>query len=253
MKNMISIVHSDYEKISDELMRLPSNWVIKFNVILNKYSDKYGRQNYHKEVKYTKNGNNCLNINRSFDYYLSIENLFKNDAGYKEFIMISVNDIYMLKFVLDKACLWFTSNEHSEMFAKKDGKIFMPRKIDSLRIPNLPMGKYIEIEPFVNEADNRDQIIGVRMFFNSSDNMTFINVSRLFALKYFIDTFNMYQSAQLMINYLQRPEYGTNMYTVSSYNKQSDKEVEEIDTYVPAKKNNDPLSYFDRISKSKGE
>ena len=46
--------HNNYEKITDEIMWLNNEWILKFNVILNRYNDKYGRVNYHKEVEYKK-------------------------------------------------------------------------------------------------------------------------------------------------------------------------------------------------------
>ena len=50
MVDMVKIIHNNYEKISDDLFWLSNRWVLKFNVKLNKYSDKYGRTNYHKEI-----------------------------------------------------------------------------------------------------------------------------------------------------------------------------------------------------------
>lgn len=40
---------------------------------------------------------------------------------------------------------------------------------------------------------------------------TDISIQNFYAFYYTIDTFNMYQAAQLMVNYLGRPELGFNL------------------------------------------
>ena len=36
MNNMVNIVHKNYEKITDELMWLSKQWILRFTVVLNK-------------------------------------------------------------------------------------------------------------------------------------------------------------------------------------------------------------------------
>ena len=89
MNNMVNIVHNNYEKITDDIFWLNQKWVLRFSVRLNKYSDKYGRVNYHKEVMYNRGRDVCINISRSFDYYFTIDSLFKDDNGQKESVYIT--------------------------------------------------------------------------------------------------------------------------------------------------------------------
>lgn len=239
--------HNDYEKISDDIMWLNNEWILKFNVILNRYSDKYGRTNYHKEVEYKKNGYNCINITRSFDYFLSIESVHKsNVTGMKESIMIRNTDIYNLIFVLSQAADWFISEKHKDLFAKKNNKIFMPRKVDSVKVTGLALNKYIEFEPFVKEFENEEQI-GVRIFIGSDDLYFFMEASRFLAFKYIIDNFNMYQSAQLMMNYINPPEYGNNTYSINDSYYGDDNSVPN--SSVKRNVSNNPnTSFFNKIS-----
>ena len=92
----------------------------------------------------------------------------------------------------------------------------MPSRITPIRMTGLSYNKYIEFEPSILNYDNNEQDIGIRIYINSDVNSLFMEVSRFLAFKDFIDNFNMYQSAQLMINYLQRPEYGTNIYNINN-------------------------------------
>lgn len=213
---LCKLVHKNYEKITDELMWLSKNWVLKFTVILNKYSDKFGRMNYHKEVGYYKNGDYCININRAYEYYLIIESIEKDNNGNKEAISIGLKDMFIFKHKLQMVSDWFMSSEYKGLFAKKDGRIFMPQRIEPIKITNLPFNKYIEFEPSILNLDNDDQVVGVRVYMNTDFSSLFMSIDKFIAFKYFIDNFNMHEAALLMINYLQRPEYGSNLFDMNN-------------------------------------
>ena len=73
-----------------------------------------------------------------------------------------------------------------------------------------------------------------------------ISLNKLDAFIYIINNFDLFGSAQRMLNYLGRPEFGTNMY---SYN--TEPELDEIENFtgvdgrkITPSKN---LSYFDRM------
>lgn len=216
MEEIVKLVHNNYEKITDDLMWLSKNWMLRFCVVLNKKSDKFGRQNYHKEVGYYKQDNYCVNINRSFDYYLSFDCTVKDLNGMKDSISIRVTDMYVLKFKLNLVAEWFTAEHNQGLFAKKDGRIFMPTSTNPIRICGLMFDKYIEFEPSILDLDNGSQLVGVRIYMNSATNSLFMDISKFLGFKDFIDTFNMYQSAQLMLNYLQRPAPGSNMFDIGN-------------------------------------
>ena len=96
----------------------------------------------------------------------------------------------------------------------------MPMSVNPIQITGLMFNKYLEFEPSIMNYDNGEQAIGVRMYINSDTNSVFMEISRFLGFKDFIENFNMYQSAQLMLNYLQRPEYGEYLYDMEtkSYN-----------------------------------
>lgn len=216
METVIKLAHKNYEKITDDLMWLSNKWMLKFTVILNKNNEKFGKQNYHKEVGYYRGRDYCVNINRSFEYFLSIESIEKDINGLKETVNIRVTDMYALKFKLNQAAEWFTAEKNQGLFAKKNGKIFMPMSVNPIKLTGLMFDKYLEFEPSILEFENGEQMIGVRIYINSDANSIFMEISRFLGFKDFIENFNMYQSAQLMLNYLQRPEYGTNLYDIES-------------------------------------
>lgn len=217
MELAIKIAHKNYRKITDDLMWLSSKWMLKFTTLLTKKTEKHGEQNYHKEYGYYKGGDYCVNINRSFDYFLSIESIDKNSiSNMKDSINIRQTDMYALKFKLNQVAEWFTAEHNQGLFAKKDGKIFMPRGVNPIRLSGLAFNGYMEFEPVVCNYDNGEQSIGVRVYINSETNGFYMEISKFLGFKDFIENFNMYQSAQLMLNYLQRPEYGEYLYDMES-------------------------------------
>lgn len=206
MREMCSIVHNDYEKISDRIMFLSNDYMLKFNVELNRHKEKE-KENFHKEFGYNINGEYRININREFNSYLSIESIRRIDSN-KVQIKITINEIYYFKAKLQNVVEWFTTEQFKSLFVKKDGRIIIPVKVEPIRT-HVAYGQYIEFEP-TTAIYNNEQIIGVQVYLSSDNISFFMNINTLLSLNYFIDTFNMYQSTQLMLNYIGRPDNGTN-------------------------------------------
>lgn len=215
MNDLITpISYEQYDKISDDIYFIGNNTIMKFNVSLSKDINNM-RSHFHKEFKYNSKYSNCnslVTIKRSFDFYISIENIKKDDSGIKEFIRIGVSEILLVRYKLQEVLKWFTSNEFQNLYGKKGKKLLILGRVSNIIIDRLPMNKYIEFEPTVCDYDT-ESVPGVRMYLSSKTNYVDINVDRLMGLIYLMDSINMYESAQLMINYLQRPENGTNLYS----------------------------------------
>jgi len=119
-----------------------------------------------------------------------------------------MNDIYFFRMKLQEVVGWFTTEQFKNLFVRKDDRIIIPIKVDSI-IAHVSFGQYIEFEP-TTAVFNNEQLIGVRLYLSSDSISFFMGINTLLSLNYFIETFNMYQSAQLMLNYLGRPDNGTN-------------------------------------------
>lgn len=211
MLNTPFIHASEYNKISDLVMFIGQNCVLKFNVILNYESKDGGIENFHKEFQYYSK-KNCVNqytINRRFDYYLTLENQYANDIGFKESIIIGNTEMIMFKFLLKSAMDWFMDSRYSDMYANKDGVLIMVNPQSAKKV--VLRSKYVEIEPIVYVDQDGNYDFGIRLYLNSDTNYTELSFNRLCGLYYVIDTMNLYQSAITLINYLQRPEFGTNL------------------------------------------
>lgn len=231
---MVKIVHNDYDKISDTVFWISKDWVLKFVVQLNRYSEKFGKSNFHKEFGYTKKGEFCVSINRDFSYYFLLESVQRDSNGFKDSIMITQNDIYFVQYKFSKAVEWFTGNQN--IFAKKGEDIIIPSKVYNERI-DLCIGTYIEMEPSVVRYDNGTQVIGVRFYIGSDVINFFMDINRFLSFNYFISTFNMYLAAQGLLSYLGRPEYGTNYVNMASLSSNNG--------------NNNKASFFDKVNATK--
>ena len=201
----MNLDHNSYSKISDFVFYFTSEWHMRFYVELNKYDDK-GKHNYHREFGYnTKNGFE-ISIKRDFNYYLAIESAKKDSNGFRPSIRIFQEDMYFLLFKLNNAEQWFI-DKSKDIFAKKGNSIIIPSK-QYYEIIKLRYNQSIQIEPTVMTFNGND-VIGVRFYLNNESLNFGITAERFLGFLYFIRNFNMFQSAQLMINYLGM-QYGTN-------------------------------------------
>lgn len=231
MKEMC-LTHDNYDKISDRVMWLGNGASLFFTVELfynrkDFYTGSKIRENYHKEVLYKNNDYDSYRVKiiREFNYYFSIE---LNKKDYKESIRIAANNIYFVIFNLNKVIKWFTGEDGvNKVFNTKNGKLFIPTHPESIKV-NLSFDQYIEFEPAVCNINGYDTI-GVNVFLNNDAFYFFMSSSDTFSLLQMLNTCNMYMMAQNMINYLGRPEFGTNAFDMTtmsslnnnSYNKQS--------------------------------
>lgn len=208
----IKISNKDYEKISDTVYG-NGRFIIKLNVKLNSYSDSKGRINYHKEVGYFSDKANAVvyNMSRTFEYFLSIEDY----RG--AYVMIGANHYLSLVSMLDDIFRWFVDKKYQGLFARKeDGELVVNRSVSEIKIEYLPMGKWLEAIPKAISFPNGDYATGIRLYLSSYENYVDITFDEFQGILYILKTLNMFQSAQNMINYLQRPPYGTNLYSMQT-------------------------------------
>lgn len=224
MKEMC-LTHNNYDKISDRVMWLGNGAALFFNIELyynrkDYYTGNKIRENYHKEILYKNNDYNSYRakIIREFNYYFSIE---INRKDVKTSIRIGPNNIYFIIFNLNKVVKWFIGEDGvNTIFNTKNGKLFIPTHPDPIKV-ELSFDQYIEFEPAICNI-NGYETIGVNVFLSNDAYYFFMSSSDVFSLLHMLNTCNMYMMAQNMLNYLGRPEFGTNafdMETMTSLNK----------------------------------
>ena len=203
-----------YDKISDDLMLLGQNCILRFNTILSSYDKDGNKDYYHKEFTFINNKSNLrsVTVRRNFQYYISIENIkYDNTIGGKEFIIVGVNDYLRLKFALEQVIKWFVGSEYNNIYANKNEGLVMISRPDNVVIDKLPMNKVLAFEPITITYQDGVTVPGLRIYLSSDINYTDITVGTVMGFYYQILNLNMHLYAQNMINYLESPALGTNM------------------------------------------
>lgn len=256
---MAEIKYDNYEKISDDIMFIGYNTVMRMNVSLS-YKNEYGeRESFHKEYRYRSskyiNTNTGITIRRRFDYYISIENVRQSESGEKAYIRLGLKDIPYFRQSLHEATEWFLSPKYKDLFIIKNNQIKINRILKPLDVGTLPMDNFMKILPVaINDTElGKYRGPGARILLSSETNFVDLTPDMVIGLVEFFNTFNMFQSAQIMLTYIQRPAYGSNIY---SFNGDEDN-IEELDQRVNSKSkvinrqipmnNQKPKSSFDDI------
>jgi len=202
----------DYEKISDDIMYLGDNVVLRFSTQLGYKNMDGTKKLFHTEYKYASNkytdNKYLISLRRHFEYYLSIENIRQNENLDKEFIRITISDIYLVRLIFRQVSSWFFSIEYKNLYKANGKRLEIVKKITNATVPL--RDKYLELEPIVISYENED-IKGVRLYLSSRNNFTDISAEKFTGLVYIIESINMYEASLLQINYLQRPNFGTNL------------------------------------------
>ena len=197
-----------YDKISDDVYSLGPNVVLRFNVSLSKISMDNKRYHFYKEFEYNTRAQgipSLVTVKRTFDYYLSIENVQKDkETDDKAFIRIGPYDYYKFKGQLDSVYEWFTGKKYKGLFAKDKGKIIMTNPIPDSTVGGYPQNKFIRFLPtIVDKGEGMDKMQpGVQMDLSNYNNSVVMTFERFMGLYYTICNFNMYLAAQNLVGYL---------------------------------------------------
>ncbi len=207
------IMFLDYDKISDTLLYLSRNIVLKFNVILST-KDKFNhRKSFHRESVYESKYDNvkdAYNIRRDMNFYWTLEDIEDFGNG----IMITIKDVFFFKMFMEKKILSWYIGESIYGISPDDGKLIITGKFQPERFI-MNDYKYIEFIPIVLIYDDgKTTDYGVRMIINNPNHFSDIDLNRLIAMYQLICFTDMYSVACSMVNYVKIPPYGMNVFDV---------------------------------------
>lgn len=233
----------DVEKLTDDVMMIANRVMLRMNVGVSYYTNEQKRQYFHREVEFhsPKANQNLINIKRHFDYYLSIEHIQT-----KDFIRIGPTEMLKLTYALEEAYKYFTSPVYKNLYAKKDGDLIMYMRVEPIVITGLPMDKYLQFEPSIFTDFRGEPQRGLRMYLSSPSSYCDISIRALEGFLYTIKNFNLFAAGQNMINYMSRPELGTNLFSFNTEPEdEQDANFQGKEGRVVTPKNN--MSYFDKM------
>ncbi|MDD3121959.1 MAG: hypothetical protein PHC62_00420 [Candidatus Izemoplasmatales bacterium] len=190
----------EYDKITDDLLWIGNGGIIRMVVQLSS-PDKNGmRTSFHHEYAYTKNQDNLSSISRKYNFFLTINKTYD-----KEYVMITANEILLIRAHLERVEKWFQSGT----FGIKNDELYIQRKKEPIVIDGLLEKKWLAFNPIIIVRENQVQIMGVRLNLYDSCFID-IPIDNFYGMKYLFDTIDMFSMASNMVNYLGRPDFGTN-------------------------------------------
>lgn len=226
----MSIDLNNYHRITDTIIRFSKSCALKFIVNLGYNLDNNMRQPFHKEFEmYDKNHyNRKYTITRNFDYYFSLECGAKviNDIDDPslQYFKIAMNNIIPIRLLLKRVYNWF--NNLDKIYLMKNGKIVLSAEAHSM-IEAFVMSQksFIKFEPAINVNDDLYEP-AVRMYVNTDIHYIELNFEAFNILYYALTEIEMYSAASNMVNYIQRPELGSNLISfIDSYDRDTKKEL----------------------------
>lgn len=211
----------DYSRISDTLMWLDNDHILKFCVSLQKADGKGNTNSFHKEYTYMNKNTNMelISIVRNYSFYYLIE-CPKNKSS-NNTIVLRPADVELLRmFIPNNIYPWYIgSNEKKRAFINNDGKLLA--KTDFKAQFPLSDQSFLEFRPTVIEYENtHEQKEGIRFIINSASNYFDISVDKFLEFSSYVVRTDMLNAAMNMLTYVKTKPYGLNMNNLNS-NKNS--------------------------------
>lgn len=196
----------EYEKVVDAIYWMGFNVVLNFSVVLARSENGY-RKSFHQEYLYQmskyKNHNNFITVKRTYDYFLTIENL-KPINDKKEYIIIGVTDFPYFRQKIIEASNWLSN---SNIFMYKNNNIVMIGSVDPIVINFSAWNKTITLEPIVMKNEQNLNCSGIRITLGKDrENFCDLSVDKFMGLAYIVESFNMPMAAMNILTYMGKPE-----------------------------------------------
>ena len=244
------ILLDDINKITNNLAWLSTNCVFRANVNLFNSSQKYGRRSYHSETSYwnEKAEKRVVNLNLDYDPYLTIEQVRPTEAGFKEFIRFRLQDVYAFRRIVNNMLDVLNGDGYKKVYGLSHGKLILrTHDTRAYSITTRPRGKYLLFSYDIMEMKNGELVPCIRMNLASETNYVLISVGKMMELSEVLYHLNVCTFGQLLVNYIGKPELGTNLYVVKDglHDSEEDVVVNKPGRVVSINSNQRKKSFFD--------
>ena len=210
---MGDILFTDFDKITDTILYLSNDVTLSICINLNSKTKDGKVKNFHTEYKYYSDALNkdSYSIKRTVQPYFSINDL----KDYRNSIMLKVNDVWMLKMLLDnKVMPWFVGNKRL-FFFDENNKLQIKGKYDIQEF-RLNDYNFIAFAPIVIRFEDGMDKEGIRLFLNSKERFIDITVDLFISFYYFISNTDLYNAGANMINYVKTAPYNCGLYEMGT-------------------------------------
>jgi hypothetical protein len=201
------IMMATVERITRTIFRPCKGLLVKHQVVFGSkdqaqkrrgelYTYEYNSSRYSDVTKLSS-----LTLETSDFLYLEKTNWDKEVDNEK--IFLSYPHLFKMKRAFKEILTWFYSDKYEPMFIYKDNDIIFNSDFrqEKVEIYNLVGNKGIVIVPDVIEIETQ-LYEGITMFLNSQDQYVQMTIDQIEALYDFFLSFNLYQSSQMLINYV---------------------------------------------------
>lgn len=210
---MGDILFTDFDKITDTILYLSNDVTVSICLNLNTKSKDGKVKNFHSEYKYYSDnlGKDSYSIKRTVQPYFSINDL----KDFKNSIMLKVNDIWMLKMLLDnKVMPWFIGKTRL-FFFDENNKLQIKGKYD---IQEFRLNDYnsIAFAPIVLRFEDGTDKEGIRLFINTKERFVDITVDVFISFYYLITHTDLYNAGANMLNYVKMAPYDCGLFEMGT-------------------------------------
>ena len=208
-----------YNKMQDVLMFLGSNAVLKMNVLLyhvnRKRNNGAERQYFYRETQYLDQyGNLARGIQRTYNAFLSLENLKPGGDGIKHFITIRISEIELMRIMLIPKLEGYIMNMNS-IYEIRENKLYINDGV--VKPIQIELGEQtMWFKPSIKKRYDGNLEPAIDMFLNNIKNVNTLTYNEIYGLINIIRTFDIYAYAANMLAYMGRAPMGLNMYDYST-------------------------------------
>jgi hypothetical protein len=182
-------------------------------------------------------------IRRRYSYHFNITKN-KTETTDRTQVVLYLNDFIMFIKLLNMAMVWFDGPDFNNIFKKdKEGGYKVVTAVPPLQM-EVYGNNFVGLEPII--SFNKP---GVRLYIGSSNVYTDISIERFVELHYIVNKFDPINHSAMMMNYIQRPEFGYNM---TSFGNNVPEYVEETPA-TSTSNSNTRISFLDELAKLRRE
>ena len=204
--------YSDYDKITDLLMFLSTDILLKFAVVLSKSVSKTDntRKFLHSECVYEskyRNIDESISITRTMNTYYFLIDIKGDFFGS---IVLKPGDVEILKMIIDKKILpWFFGKNMA--FQIRENKLYLGEYGEPVIYAPSDY-KYLGFAPIVITYENGQSKQGIRIYVNNQDTFAELDIDSFMTFVNIIKCTDMYNAACNLVNYVKMPPYGINQF-----------------------------------------
>lgn len=241
-----NIEYSDYDAIQDDIFSSFDGFFIKLNVKLYRTNSNRELVPFHTEFKRNTKINNEVNfrgimIKRRFEprLILGIQN---KEYGTTQSIYLYYTHMIQIQSMF-RTIIEYMINQNN-WIATKDGKL-KPKSPMPLTTP-INNYSYITVSPIAYEYADGRVTQGMRITIGEESCFADCGIDEAYAIYYILQNFNLYEAGQNLINYLGRPEFGTNLTEFEGTRE----EVISAPTDIYVKPTKKRMSIFDQMNRN---